>query len=108
MHSLVEDLSLLTTIPLNNMNKLVDKSIWCVCDCVDEPKINKEEITEIDIGIGVLSIYIENNNIQYKFTPCKRLETSVRSVITEGKNPLIEIAEDKLTKGMLEIHKSFI
>ena len=108
MHSLVEDLSLLTTIPTNNINKFMDKAIWCICDCLDESKIGKEDITEIDIGIGILSICTENNSIQYRFVPCKKLENAIKSVIVNGKNPLIETAEDKLTKGMLNIHKSFI
>ena len=108
MHSLLEDLSTLTTIPLNNLNRLVDKAIWCLCDCVDESKLNKENITSVDIGIGTIDIFVENNTIQYRFTPSRKLETSVRNTVVEGKNPLIETAEDKLTKGMLEIHKSFI
>ncbi len=108
MHSLIEDLSVLTTIPLNNLNKLLDKALWCFCDCVDESRISKENITSIDIGIGVISICVEDNNIQYRFVPSKKLESAVKAVIVEGKNPLIETAEDKLTKGMLEIHKSFI
>lgn len=108
MHSLLEDLSTLTTIPLNNLIKLTDKAIWCLCDCVDESKLNKENITNVDVGIGVISIFVENNAIQYKFTPSKKLETSIKTTVVEGKNPLIETAEDKLTKGMLEIHKSFI
>ena len=108
MHSLIEDLSLLTTIPINSLNKLVNKSLWCICDCIDEATLSNQNIIDIDIGIGTISILLENDSVQYRFVPSKKLETSVKSTIVDGKNPLIEIAEDKLTKGMLEIHKSFI
>lgn len=108
MHSLVEDLSLLTTIPPINLDKLVNKSIWCICDCVEESKINNNNVTDIDIGMGTLSICVENNNVQYRFVPSKKLENSIKNTIINGHNPLIEEAEEKLTKKMLEIHKSFI
>ena len=108
MNSLIDELSTLTTIPVTSITNLADKSLWCICNCVEESKLGNNDLTEIDIGIGILSILVENNNIQYRFVPSKKLEAAVRDTIVNKKNPLTQAAESALTKRILEAYKSYI
>ncbi len=108
MHSLVEDVSVLTTIPVINISQLLDKAAYCICDSVEETKLKQENLTEIDTGLGILSIFVEDNNIQYRFVPSKKLENSIKSTIVDGKNPLIGIAEKALTQKILNAYKQYL
>lgn len=108
MHSLIEDLSTLTTIPTSNFKKLSEKIGFIICDCVEESRLSNSEITEIDCGVGTLSIKVDENNITYRFSPSKTLEGAVRETITKGKSPLSDLAEETLVRRLLHTYKDFI
>ena len=68
MNNLIKDLSILTTIPEDTLTKLVDKCNWCICEYVNELQIDtkrEDNIVEIDLGIGKLSILISDNQLKY-------------------------------------------
>ena len=44
MHSLIEDVSALTTIPVISISQLVDKALYCICDSVEETKLKRENL----------------------------------------------------------------
>ena len=69
MYNVSEDLSTITTIPKNSIDKLFEKEEWCICQNIEEQLGNKDVLTEIHIGIGYLSILLEDNTIKYKFVP---------------------------------------
>lgn len=54
MYNLNEDLSALTTIPTSALNKLSDRSVLCVCNCVEESILRGENLIEVNIGMGTL------------------------------------------------------
>ena len=109
MYSLIEDLSLLTTIPIPNITKLLGtKSIYCICSDVEETSLENKQITEIDIGIGILTIFVNDDSIQYRFTPSKKLENSVKKTVLNKHNPLIEKAEQTLTQRVVNAYKDYI
>lgn len=109
MYSLTEDLSLLTTIPVPNINKLLGtKSIYCICSDVEETALQNKQITEIDIGIGTLTIFVDDESIQYRFTPSKKLENSIKKTIINKHNPLVEKAEQTLTQRIVNTYKDYI
>ena len=107
MQSLIEDLSVLTTIPTINLNQLAKKSNFCICNCVAESKLQNESLTSIDIGIGELQIFVENDNIKYKFIPSKALEKGVKSTVLEGKNILTNELENALSSKIMNAHKDY-
>ena len=108
MQSLIEDISTLTTIPTANLNQLVKKANFCICNDVAESKLQGEDLTEVDIGIGRLHIFVEDNNIKYKFVPSKYLENNIKKTILDGKNPLIEEAEQALVTRIVDTYKNYI
>ena len=53
MTNIINDISTLTTIPVKTWNKLVKKTNYCICDAVLENTLIDEDITAVDLGIGV-------------------------------------------------------
>ena len=108
MYSLINDLSTLTTIPVSNLTELVKKSNFCICDDLEDSILAKKDSTDIDIGIGTLTIKVVNNNVKYRFTPSKQLESNVTSTIIDNKNPLTCEAENALVNRIMETYKDFL
>ena len=104
----INDLSTITTIPVSNLTELADKINCIICDCVEDQNNLGNKETVVDIGIGYITIYIADNEVIYKFVPCKKLEQGVKDTILEGKNPLTLLAENTLSKKLLTIYKQFI
>lgn len=106
--SLIDDLSTLTTIPTTNLNQLTKKANYCICNCIEESSLNNDNLTDIDIGIGRLSIYVENNNILYRFTPAKSLEDNIKKTVIEKHNVMTNIVENALTNKIINTYKDYI
>ena len=102
---LISNLSVLTTIPENYLDKLVDKSIWSICDAVEVMLEERESDISIDIGIGTLKIKNADDSIGYYFIPSKELEDAVRSTAIEKKNLLKLTLERNLVNKIIHTYK---
>ncbi len=105
MIDLINDISKLTTIREDDLNKLVNKAIWCICNAINESELNHDNITEINIGIGKLIITSEDDMIKYNFIPSKKLEKYLIKTITENKNPLKLMLEKTLCSRITNAYK---
>lgn len=108
MDNMIEDISKLTTIQKEYLDSLVAKSEWCICSYIENTILNKESITKIDIGIGSLSILVEDNTIKYKFIPSKELENAIRTTVIDDKNPLKFKLEKTLVDKITNIYKELL
>ena len=88
MKNLLEDLSILTTIAKYNLDNLTEKSISIITHDVLESMQDGEDITSIDIGIGVLNILHNHNEIKYKFVPSKKLDDNIYLTCKTGESKL--------------------
>ena len=85
MTDIINDLSTLTTIPYVSLERLVDLSVACISHSIEESLLDDETYTVVDIGVGRLSIKVEDNTILYKFIPSTKLlinETSIYSNVS--------------------------
>ena len=108
MNNMIEDISKLTTIQKEYLDSLIVKSEWCICSYIENTILNKENITKIDIGIGSLSILVEDNTIKYKFIPSKELESAIRTTVIDDKNPLKFKLEKTLVDKITNIYKELL
>ena len=109
MENLIDDLSKLTTIPAEYLNRLITKCEWCVCDYVDTNILEKSSnIVEFDIGLGTISIILDDNKLIYRFVPSKSLEKSVINTIKNNSNPLKLTFEKNLVNKITEVYKEMI
>jgi hypothetical protein len=108
MQNLINDLSTLTNIPLDIWEKFVDIAEMDIAHCAFETISSKEKSFSIDIGLGILYIKYEEDNIKYKFIPHKSLEREVENALTCKSSPLVDIATKKLTTRLNNAYKEFI
>ena len=102
---MLDDLSLLTTIPKGVLEKLITKSIDTICYDVREQQLQNSPITEVDIGIGILYIKLEDDNIMYKFIPSEVLENKVLKTVNKQYKPVCGLAEESLKKRIMNAYK---
>ena len=93
----VTDVAKLTTIPEDALRGLVDKFVYCITDAVAEARKSGDDAADMDIGIGMLSISLDDDEVGYKLIPSENLKSAVRSAIIEEQNLL----ERKLGQGLV-------
>lgn len=107
-YDLIDNLGSLTLIKSSILNKQVEISENCICDYILEAIENDEDIISIDIGIGMLSINISDDEISYKFIPNKKLEKKILKTIETEESPLITQIEKKLNQRILNTYKELL
>ena len=50
---------------------------YCISDYILESKLNDEDVTDINIGIGELKLVVVDDSLTYQFIPSKKLETMI-------------------------------
>ena len=105
MSNLLEDLSVITRVCKYNFDELASKSVAIISHSVEESLRNKENITEVDIGIGTLLIKNEEETLLYKFIPSKKLEESVKTTVTSRKSPLAVMIDETLGRRITNTYK---
>lgn len=108
MIDIIQDVSTITTIPKDALDKLVNKELWCICEAVKEGSLKNESPTEMDIGIGTLLISDHEETVKYKFIPSKALEESVNETIQNKKSPLELKLEKNLVNKILNTYKTIL
>lgn len=106
MFNLINDLSAVTTMKESSLNKLSDTARMCIAHCVKESLLNLEDCTEIDVGIGLLTILIIDDDIKFVFTPSKKLEKSISNSIN-GSDELEHEMENSIKIKIQEAFKGF-
>lgn len=105
MREVIEDLSVITTIPKNSLKRLIEKSKFIICHDIKETLIEKKTDTVIDIGIGVLTIHIEDDTIKYRFEPAPSFEDAIIHTVETGENPLTYELESSLVTRITKAQK---
>lgn len=108
MYSLQDDLKTLTNISSDVIDKLVNKILYIICDDVLDTHLNNNTVTDIDTGIGVLSICVDNNQIKYRFIPSTIVESAVKNTIVDLKSPVKERASKTLAYKINEIYEELL
>lgn len=108
MYSLQDDLKTLTNISSDVIDKLVNKILYIICDDVLDTHLNNNTVTDIDTGIGILSICVDNNQIKYRFIPSTIVESAVKNTIVDLKSPVKERASKTLASKINEIYEELL
>ena len=106
--NILEDISLITTIPLASLNRLSDKIAWDICNCVEESVLKNEETTEVSFGFGTLILSTEGGQLSYKFVPSRKFERGLVDTIVNKKNPLVVKLEDTFANRIVKTYKDMM
>lgn len=105
MKDLKQDLSQITSISVNTLEKLTAKIIALISHYTYEDTREHKSMTDIDIGIGNLYIDINSDIVRYKFVPTKKLVSSVKKSINGNANDLMKMIETTLVKRVEDTYK---
>ena len=100
------DVSKLTSINEQTLLKLKEKFEWCIYDYIEQTILNGENICNIDLGLGVLTIIIEDDSIKYKFKPDQKLERGIVRTIANEQNPFVLNIENYLSSRLVDVYKT--
>jgi hypothetical protein len=101
----LKDISVLTTIPYFSLQNLFRTLEDVISYDVKESLLDKENICEIDIGIGTLNILVTEDEIKYKFIPSKTLSEAVINSVQHKDSPLVIKAEQSLSRKIMNTYK---
>lgn len=104
---LADDISKLTTIPIDEVEQILNCIKDCVCYNIQESIKNKEDFIDVDIGIGCLSLGVGEDTIEYKFIPSDSLEDDVKYTLKNGYCPLISKVENCIRNKIVGAYKEF-
>lgn len=107
-YKILDELSTITGIAINDMTKLFDNMSLCVCNDVLESIHSGEDVCELNIGIGKLILRVDDNEIMYKFIPSSQLENDLINTIKNNSSPLIQHAENCLCKRFNNTYKELL
>jgi hypothetical protein len=105
---IVDDVSTLTSISKLALENLVEKCNICICHDVFEEVSVGNDLIDIDIGIGMLYIKLEDGMIKYKFIPSKKLEESVQKTVSNKESPLVGILDTTLKDRIENAYKNLL
>lgn len=107
-YDIIKDTSTLTTVPEKTLRRLITKQVYCINDAVEEMRQSGDNIVDLDIGLGTLSIGVINDNIYYKFIPSDELDVSVKSSILNEQNLLEDALEAALVDKLTNTYKDLL
>lgn len=107
-NNLIADISKLTTIPDNVLNKLVNKAFYCISDIIEDALLEQKKVVDIEIGIGTLYIELNSDTVRYKFIPNKELESVVKNTVVNKRNLLQDTLEMTLVNRVTDTYKDLL
>ena len=105
MVNLIDDIGVLTTVSPTNLKAISKLSEAVICHAVAESMLDRNQVTEIDIGIGMLYIRVTDGEIQYKFAPSEHLYNSMLNTVKTGKSPIEAKVNEQLGKRIMNTYK---
>jgi len=108
MTRIIEDLSVLTSIPIATLNKMASLSSDIISHSVMESLYRGENVAEIDIGIGILYIKYEGDSVKYRFTPSSQTEKKVASTVISKRSTLTDRVEESLKNKVEKTYKELL
>lgn len=105
---LLQDLSIITTIPNNSLVQLAKKSELVICNALAESYELNEDITAIDIGMGTLYIKVESNKVLYQFKPALHFEKMILETVKSHDSPLIDKLEEGIKNRIISVYKDLL
>lgn len=103
-----ELLSKLTSIPVDALDNISNLSCMVASEAVVESSLAGNDRTDLDIGIGILSILHSPNEVKFRFSPSAKLQEGIVGAVRDGKSTLEVAIEDKLKERMLHTYKDLM
>ena len=100
---LIDDLSLLTGLSTNCLDKLNEIKRDVIAHNLFEQLDSDNIILETDLGY--ISIYHDSEVIKYKFTPSSQFEKEIEEVIRTRKSPILKNCKININSAIVNTYK---
>lgn len=108
MTDIINDVAQLSGCSTTSLLNLLSLGEDCICSSILEHIDNGRNVVALNIGLGTLSLLIDDNKVLYKFTPTQKLEGKIISTIRDGYDPLAEKAENAIASNFLKVYKELL
>ena len=108
MENILKDISILSTIPEKYLKRLSSLAVYTINDAVNDAIINNNYCEDVDIGIGVITIWFKDNELKFKFKPSSELEKSLIDTIINKQNILENVLEESLVDKITNTYKDLL
>ena len=108
MNRLIDDINSLTSISKVALKDIATISEDAISHCVFEAISSKKSHCEVDIGVGILYIKYEGNEIRYRFVPSKRLEKNISHTISSQQSPIVTAVESSFKEKVEKAYKELV
>ena len=105
---MLDDVSKLTGISYNALFDLCKTVNMCIAQAVKETVSDNEEYTYIDIGIGTITIRVDEDEIKYRFAPSRPLDTTIKDSLESQDGVLIDAINTKLKERFEKAYKELL
>lgn len=106
--NLITDLQSITQIKKYVFDKCSDIGNALIGDYINELDLNNEQVLDIDIGIGTISMLVLEDSIKYIFTPTQELESIIINTLENKESPVVEQLEAKLNHKVMSTYKDLM
>ena len=108
MQDLAKDLAVLLSTDKRIFDKLIQNANFCICDYLETAALNNEQECQINIGIGILKLKIEENAVRYSFIPSTTLETEVIDTLEAQQNLLVSTVDTALVAKLNKLYDTLL
>lgn len=108
MNKVIDDLEKLTNVKNSTLMNMLSCINYIILDDVIEQTSIGNDVIELDVGIGVLSIYLIDDTLEYSFKPSQKLENGLIKAINEKENPLEEKLAESINKNIYKVYKDML
>lgn len=108
MNNIIEDVSKLTSISKDNLEKLVKLSVYSILETISEDKLQDKDVSEVDIGLGKLYIRYSGGELTYKFIPSEFLLDETLKTLRNDKNTFEVEIEDNIVNRVTKLYKEIL
>ena len=105
MSNILNDVSVLTSIPEKTLIKLNEKVLYSICETIKEDVIAGKEISELDFGLFKIYIKPSEGEIKYKIIPSQSTSKYIENTVNNKLNLLENNLNDVLARKLLQVYK---
>ena len=104
----VERVSKLTTVPKEELDRLMDVFSHVISDAVLCSRLDGLDYTEVDIGLGTLRILHTDDELRFRFAPGAKLQEGIVTSVKDGHSTLEFEVEGALKSRLLHTYKDLL
>lgn len=108
MIDLLEDLSSLTHVSAVTWKEMTKRSTSLISHYVVEAIQSDTDSTEVDLGIGVLHLKIDDDSVRFRFDPSRELTRKIQQAVDTGTSSLVLDVDEELGKRFSSTYKELV